>query len=169
MNVRKTGGRSELDTYADILRGVMYRTQSSCAASPGIGNGTTAGNLRTTAAVVPNVNGVPNASLASTDDLWDLSAETDTGAAEFRAYWLYVDNANAGSFVAGTAGTTEAAALQALPALDASKSIVGAYVAGVATDFNAAGGLDAQGTAFDRVPDGAAGVQVDTDITLVAS
>ena len=169
MNVRKTGGRSELDTYADILRGVMYRTQSSCAASPGIGNGTTAGNLRTTAAVVPKVNGVPNATLASTDDLWDLSAEVDTGAAEFRAYWLYVNAANAGSFVAGTAGTTEAEALQALPALDASKSIVGAFVAGVGTDFNLPLGLAGQGTIFDRVPDGASGVRVDTDVTLVAS
>ena len=168
ITVRKTGGREELDVYANMLRGLLHRVLNSCAALPVIGNGTTAGNLRTTAAVVPNVDGVPNASLASSDDFWDLSAEVDTGAAEFRAYWLYVSSANAASFVASPAATSEADALRALPVLDATKSILGVYVAGVATDFDDAGGLVAQGTVFDRVPDGASKVVIDTDITLVA-
>lgn len=168
MNVRTTGGPDHLDALANYLRGLAYRSLASCSADPGIGDGTTAGHLRTNAAVVPAVDGVPNATLASTDDLWDLSAEVDTAAATFRAYWLYVDGANAATFVAGSDSSSEVNALRSLPALDATKSIVGVYVAGAATDFNDAGGLDAQGSIFDRVPDGASKVAIDSDITLVA-
>jgi hypothetical protein len=169
MNVRRTGGRNELDIYSNVLRGLMYRLLSSCQVLPAIANGSTAGNLQTVAAVTPLVDGVPNASLVATDDLWDLSAETDTAAAKFRAYWLYVSAANAASFVAGSDMGTAADALRTLPLLNPALSIIGVYVAGVATDFDDAGGLAAQGTIHDRVPDGASKVEIDTDIVLVAT
>ena len=166
MIVRKTGGRTELDTYAKALRGLLYRLLHSIDLSAAVGDGTTNGQLRTTVAVVPSVDGIANASLASTDDFWDLSAEVDTAAAKFRAYWLYVSAANAASFAAGSDMDSEADALQALPALDTAQAILGVYVAGPVTDFTAA--LAAQGTISQRVPDGASGVLIDSDITLVA-
>ena len=169
MNVRKTGGRNELDIYRNSLRGLMYRLLNSLANPAIIANGTTAGNLRTTAtAIGPLIDGDPAANLVAQDDFWDLSAETDTAAGKFRAYWLYVDVALAATFVAsGSDRDTAQEALESLPDLDATKSILGVYVAGPATDFDDAGGLAAQGTIHDRVPDFAAKVRIDTDITLV--
>lgn len=121
---------------------------------PGIGNGTTAGNLRTNASVDHRIGGV-SFTKASTDDLWDLSGETDTAAAQYRAYWLLLDNAGAASFAASGVQSSVADALADLPALDGTKSVVGVYVAGPATDFDDAGGLAAQGTIYDGIPDGA--------------
>ena len=167
MNVRKTGGRTELDVYANCIRGLMYRLLHSIEKDAAILDGTTAGKLKTTVAVIPQIDGYANASLAGTDDFWDLSAETDTIAAQYRAYWLYVDGSNVASFVAGSNSDTEVDALRALPVLDASKAIIGVFVAGPATDFSLA--LIGQGTIFDRVPDGASKVEIDSDIIQVAA
>lgn len=153
--VRKTGGRSEINALWQLAASTNVLSHFSTPLSGVIGNGTTAGNLRTTATTEPHVAGIRNADLVSTDDFWDLSAETDTGAAEFRAYWLYVSTANAASFVAGAASPNELQALGALPDPDETKSILGVFVAGVATDFDDAGGLAAQGTIFDQPAPGA--------------
>ena len=153
--VRKTGGRSEINALWQLAAYTAVLSHFSTPLSGAIGNGTTAGNLRTTAITEPHVAGLRNADLASSDDFWDLSGETDTTATEFRAYWLYVDNANSASFVAGAASPNELQALGALPAHDETKSILGVFVAGVSTDFDDAGGLAAQGTIFDQPAPGA--------------
>ena len=162
--VRRTGGRTELNTYANMLRGMSYRLLHGSSVSVAVANGTTAGNLRTTVASVHKVAGITAAPVVSTDDYWDLSAEVDTGAAQYRAYWLYSD----GTFIASPNAESAADALAGLPALDDTLAIFGVYVAGLATDFDDAGGLAAQGTITNGVADGAAGVIVDSDITLVA-
>lgn len=152
--LRRTMGRGEFNAIIQILNGSFLRTSNAAKASAAIANGSTAGNLATVVAVDYAIAGlVPAAQLAIIDDHWDLTAETDTGAAEFRAYWLFQD----GTFQAGPNSDTEANAMNALGAPDTAKSIIGVYVAGVSTDWDDAGGLAAQGTIFNGVPDGAGG------------
>lgn len=139
---------------AGIVASLVAEMAFSIRVSGAIGNGTTAGNLRTTAASTYNIAGLQY-TLASTDDLWDLSGETDTTAGQFRAYWLYADAAGTTSIVAGANATSSALALGALPDPSDTLSIMGVYVAGAATDFNAAGGLAAQGTIYNGIPAGA--------------
>lgn len=122
------------------------------SASPAIANGTTAGRLRTTAAVTGKIAGVP-VTKASTDDLWNLSAQTATGAAVYRAFWLYIDGSGAASIGAGADAATAALALAALPTPAEDKCIFGVYVAGPSTTFTNA--LAAQGTIHNGIPSGA--------------
>lgn len=152
LTIRKTGRQDQQTQTLRVVASLMLFVGFVPTATATIGDGTTAGNLRTNAAVTPKIGGVDQASLISTDDLWDLSAEVDTIAATRRAYFLYSD----GTFDAGvdTIGT-DVEALQQLPAFDEAKSIVGVYVAGPATDFDDAGGLAAQGTISNQVPAGA--------------
>lgn len=140
--------------WAEIASTSM-RAHFSTYGAPAIGNGGTAGNLRTNASTIGRVAGV-EVTKASTDDLWDLSGETDTIAAQYRAYWLYVSAAGAGSFVAGPNAPTAAQALAALPAPAEDQCIVGVYVAGPTTDFDDAGGLAAQGDIYNGIAPGAA-------------
>ena len=152
--LRRTMGRGEFNAIIQVLNGALLRAGGSAKASAAIANGTTPGNLKTVVAVDYAIGGlVPAVQLAITDDLWDLSAETDTTATQFRSYWLYQD----GTFLASPNVESAVDALNSLPAPDTAKSIVGAYVAGVSTDFDAAGGLAAQGTIHNGVPDGAGG------------
>ena len=152
--LRRTMGRGEFDAVIQVLNGAILRAGGSTKASAAIANGTTAGNLKTVVAVDYAIAGlVPAAQLGIIDDHWDLSAETDTIAAQFRAYWLYQD----GTFLAGPNSDSEINAMNALGAPDVAKSVIGVYVAGVSTDFDDAGGLAAQGTIFNGVPDGAGG------------
>lgn len=155
LNLRRTGGRTELTA---LLAALNCRTLQQCFSThtdAGIGNGTTAGRLRTTASSSYTVAGMEY-SKASTDDLWDLSGETDTAAGMYRAYWLYLDSAGAASFVASNGDwDSAAAALADLPAVTETKSIIGVFVADPACDFDDAGGLAAQGTIYDGIPAGA--------------
>jgi len=116
-----------------------------------IADGTTDGKLKTVAAVDFAIAGALYTK-AATDDLWDLSAETDTTGAQYRAYWLYLDSSGTASIAAGTNAASAAAALAALPAITATKSVIGVYVAGLSTDFNGAAGLAAQGTIYNGMP-----------------
>lgn len=145
ISVRKTavGGRHELDRLVAIVNA------RALFGYPNIGDGSTAGRLRTNAAVPYRIGGLL-ASLASTNDLWDLHSETATSASNFRAYWLYQD----GTFTAGTTDeTTAAKALAALPDPNVAKAVIGVYVAGNSTNF--ANALAAQGTIYNGIPDGA--------------
>lgn len=151
--IRKTGKRSELDALWARHNSLLMLLSFGATSDPGIGNGGTAGNLRTTATSTYRVAGV-DASKAATDDLWDLSGETDTDASTYRAYWLYLDAAGTASFAAGSDATTAALALEGLPALVETKGIVGVYVADPSCDFDDAGGLAAQGTVYDGIPAG---------------
>lgn len=166
MDVRKTGGRNELDALWAQLTILTYFALFGTQDDAGIGNGTTAGNLRTTASADYKINGITYTK-ASTDDLWDLSAETDTAAATFRAYWLYLDSSGTASFAAGADKASEADAKLNLPALDTSKSVIGVFIAGAATDFDAVGGLAAQGTIVDGIPAGVPGAPDAADIVAL--
>ncbi|MEL6346886.1 MAG: hypothetical protein AAFV53_27485 [Myxococcota bacterium] len=152
--IRRTGRRDEQDGVAKAISSLILLLAFSTLSAPAIGNGTTAGTLRTNTSADFRISN-RQYTKASTDDLWDLSGETDTAAGTHRAYWLYLDAAGAASIAAGTDASSAALALQKLPDVDDTKSILGVYVAGPATDFNAAGGLAAQGTIYDGIPDGA--------------
>jgi hypothetical protein len=123
--VRITPGRSFTRSLWQEFLSLNLRTMFSTFGSGAIGNGTTAGRLRTTASVTGRVAGV-EVTKASTDDLWNLSAQTAT--------------------IAGP--------LAALPAPDETKCILGVYVANASTNFAAA--LAAQGTIYNGIPAGAA-------------
>lgn len=79
---------------------------------------------------------------AATDNFWDLSAEVDTAAAKYRAYYLLIDNGGNASFLAQSAADSSSAA-NALAALLADgpppedKCVVGVFVAGPSTDMSA--------------------------------
>ena len=150
---RRTSGRTELDAYWLELLCLRLLMMFGCTGSPAIGNGTTAGKLRTTATAAGRAAGV-DVSKASADDLWDLSAETDTIAAQYRAYWLYLNASGTASIVAGSNAASAALALAALPDPSATLAIWGVFVAGPSTDFNAGGGLAAQGTIYNGIPAG---------------
>ena len=153
-NIRRTGGRAELNAQWGVLNSLLMLLAFSTLSDPGIVNGTTAGNLQTSASADFRISNRVYTK-AATDDLWDLSGETDTAAGKYRAYWLYLDAAGAASFVASSSdGDSAAEALSLLPAHDDTKSILGVFVAGPATDFDDAGGLAAQGIIHDGIPAG---------------
>jgi hypothetical protein len=151
---RKIGGTAQ--SLLNVIVQHLNHLANCIYGLPAIGNGTTAGRLRTTAATAFKCDGKQK-SKASTDNLWNLSAETDTIAAEYRAYWLYVDASGTASIAAGSNAASEAAALAALPARSLTKAVFGVFIAGPETDFDDAGGLAAQGTIYDDVPAGATG------------
>jgi len=121
-----------------------------------IANGTTAGKLKTTSTVSFRVDGRVYTK-AATDDLWDLSALTDTIADQYRAYWLYVDATGTPTIEAGSNAASGALALAGLPVPSTSKSVFGVFLAGPSTDFNAGGGLTGQSGAvvYHGIPPGA--------------
>lgn len=165
-NQRKTGGRAELDALWNEVNGLVYG-QFSAKSSGGIGNGGTAGRLRTNASITFAIAGLQYTK-SSTDDLWNLSAQTDTTASQYRAFWLYLDSSGTASIGAGSNASTAALALKALPALTETKSVIGVFVAGPSTDFDAAGGLAAQGTIYNGVPAGVPNIStVPSPTTLV--
>lgn len=152
MKVRKTGGRDELDQLWAARNSLMMLTcLSVLGLAAAIGNGTTAGRLRTNASVDFRI-GAGRYTLASTDNAWNLSGQAATPAATYRAVWLLVDAAGATSIAAGTDQASVAAALRALPELDGTKAVAGVFVAGPATNF--ANALAAQGTIHNGIPDG---------------
>lgn len=116
-------------------------------------DGTTAGKIKTRADLEYVIKGKLYRK-AATDDLWDLSAETDTIAAKYRAYWLYLDASGVASIVQHTGADVASAALAiaALPAIVATKCPVGVYVAGPETDFNGVTGLDSYGDYHEGLP-----------------
>jgi hypothetical protein len=152
-NRRKTGGRAEMDQQWAVMNILTMLLCFSSLSASAIGNGTTAGRLRTTATTAFRI-GNKEYSKASTDDLWNLAAETNTIAAQYRAYWLYLDSSGAASIAAGSNAASAALALKALPNITVTKSVIGVYVAGPSTDFDAGGGLAAQGTIHNGIPDG---------------
>jgi hypothetical protein len=90
-------------------------------------------------------------SKAATDDLWDLTGLTDTGAAEFLAVRLYLDASGTATIAEGTPAASAAAAHAALPAVDDDKCQIGEYVAGNSCDFDGVAGLAAQGTIYNGI------------------
>ena len=146
--------RPELDFLHRLTQSLKLHLCNGTQITGAIGNGGTAGYLRTTASVNYKI-GQFQYTKASTDDLWNLSAQTDTTAGQYRAYWLYLDSSGTASIGAGSNASTAALALAALPVVTSTKSVIGVYVAGPSTDFNDAGGLAAQGTIHNGFPEGA--------------
>lgn len=136
---RKTSGRTEMDTYASTLNYLVIVAAWAVLETPSIGDGTTNGFARTTAAVDYKNQGL-RLNKASTDDFWDLTGEPAVSAGKFRAYWLMIDNVAAGAIIAGPERDTQLEALQALPVPDVAvilQSVAGTYVANPGTDFTA--------------------------------
>jgi hypothetical protein len=123
------------------------RYDNGLASWADVGDGSTAGTLRTSQIADYRIGGTLYRK-AATDDLWDLSGETDTDGSTYRAYYLYLDAAGTASIGAGTDAASAALALAALPSVPSAKSVCGVFVAGVSCDFDDAGGLEAQGTVY---------------------
>jgi hypothetical protein len=155
-----------VNTIADVAARVP-RIENEATSCAGLGSGSTAGKIATTIAISFRIAGALYAK-AITDDLWDLSAEVDTDGTHFRAYWLYLDVNGAATIAAGTDATSAPLALAALPALAASKAVVGVFVANVSCDFNGIAGLAAQGTLYNGWP-GALALAASTPAALTAS
>lgn len=150
----KYGTRHEFDQIWAGLALLTVVLLFSVSTQPTLANGTTAGRLRTSASASYRI-GQLSYTLGSTDDAWNLSAETNTTASQYRAYWLLVNSSGARSIAAGSNAATAELALRRLPELDGTKAVFGVYVAGPSTDFGGAGGLAAQGTIHTGVPAGA--------------
>lgn len=85
------------------------------------------------------VNGEP-LEKAATDNFWDLSAQTDTPALEYCAFYLLVNASGAASIQRASANAASAAAARAVLLADglppADKAVFGVFVAGPETDFS---------------------------------
>lgn len=143
--------RDEVVNLVADVAAVLAQFEHAAVGFANLANGTTAGKLKTQVDIDFRINGSLYAK-AATDDLWDLSAEVDTGAGVYRAYWLYLDSSGAASIAAGGDQASAAAAIGDLPALSDTKSVVGAFVASPSCDFNGAGGLSGQGTIYNGFP-----------------
>lgn len=141
--------------FGGVVPKIMRRYANACLTYPTIANGGTAGRLKTTSAVSFRIAGALYTK-AATDDLWNLSAETNTAALKYRGYLLLLDTSGTASFVAIATDVASAAlAVAGLEALiPADKCVIGAFIAGPETDFDAGGGLAAQGTIHQGLPSG---------------
>lgn len=149
--IRRTFDALEIDKHLQLIASLSLYLAVGTDGAGAIGNGGTAGRLRTTATTLFRIAGRVY-SKASTDDLWNLTAVTNLGAGQYQAHWLYLDSSGTATIGSGTVATSAAAALAALPALDGTKAVAGVYVAGPSTDYDAA--LAAQGTIYDGIPEG---------------
>lgn len=153
LSIRRTGGVDQLDA----IMGLLQAFANACLEYANIANGTTAGKLKTQATVAYRVDSQIY-SKANTDDLWTLSAIATMSANQYRAVTLYLDSSGTASIDSGTVVTnTDAtagklAALAACPAIPATKTIVGVFVAGPSTNF--ANALTSQGTLYHGIPTG---------------
>lgn len=167
-NIRKTWPFPEITTaFAELVKAITDYTgirtalialaadfdllTANAATAVYLVDGTTDGKIATDGPSWFRINGQLYIK-QTTDDLWDLSAETDTTGAQYRAYWLYLDASGTATIAAGTNAASSAAAVTALPAVAADKAVMGVYIAGPSTDFNGAAGLAAQGTLVLGVP-----------------
>lgn len=117
--------------------------------SGAIGDGGTNGRLRTTAAISFRIGGALYTK-ASTDDLWNLSALTTLGAAEYQATYLYLDSGGTATIASGTAAASAAAAYAALPKITSTKAVIGVFLASPLCNY--ANALAAQGVITNGLP-----------------
>ena len=138
-----------IDKLYDDVYAMLYRREHEALTFASIGNGTTAGRLRTNAAVTYCIGGALYTK-ASTDDLWNLSGQTATTGAQFRAILLCLDASGTASIEAADNAATLNAAVAALGSVTATKAVIGVYVAGLSTNF--ANALASQGTIYNGWP-----------------
>lgn len=152
-NIRRTGGTDMWDAIVAHLQAFA----NACLTYANIANGTTAGKLKTQATISYKVDSQVY-SKANTDDLWTLSAIATMSANQYRAVTLYLDASGTASIDSGTVVTNtdstagKLAALALCPAIPATKSIIGVFVAGPSTNF--ANALTSQGTLYHGIPTG---------------
>lgn len=159
--VNKVSGRpmeGQRGSLEEILRVQVNRlirlTQNRLLGNPGVGNGGTAGNARTTANFSYTINGQVYDEVAA-DDFWDLSGETDLTAGQYQAVILCIDNAGAASYIMCDVKTTAALAMAEVPKnIPADKCIVGIFVSDPSMDWDS-GGLATTGTFYDGLAEGA--------------
>lgn len=151
--IRRTSGRDETSQMWQVIQSLCLLVGFSTFDGAGIAGATTAGKLKTANAVSFRIGGQSHAK-AATDDLWDLSGEPDTGEDEYRAYWLLLEEDGTAIIDAGEEAASEAEALLVLPPLNDDAAVIGVFVAGPECDFDDAGGLAAQGTVYDGIPEG---------------
>lgn len=137
-----------------VVKRLLYLLNSSHSCGL-VQAGTTAGKAKTVNAVSFRVDGALY-NKAATDDLWDFTAQAGLGAGVYKAFWLLLSTAGVASIVSGASASSAADALASLVSTqipDATKSIIGCYVAGSAgsTSFTSALGGGA-GTFYDGVP-----------------
>lgn len=140
--VRKTGGRDELDAIITLTNALVVdmaakilRDDNGVVGSAALAAGTTNGKIKSVNATDFKVAG-QLFSKGATDDEWNLSAQSSTDGTHYRAFWLYRATNGTASIAAGADTLTSAAlAIAALPALDATKSVIGVYVAAPSTNF----------------------------------
>lgn len=140
---------AETNDIATAINALSASINYAARTYPQIGDGGTNGRLRTNAAASFAVAGALYTK-ASTDDLWNLSAQTSTTSGQYRAIVLYLDASGTATIGAGSNATSAAAALLAIPSTPTTKSVIGIYVAGPSTNFSNA--LAAQGTIYNGLP-----------------
>jgi hypothetical protein len=168
--IRRTDQLADLAALRAAMLVAIDRVNADVLDNGGLVDGSTDGKLQTANAISYRIAGRLY-SKAATDDLFDLTSETDTAADKYRAYQLYLDAAGTASVVAqsGDDSDSEAEAIAALPAEDAAKAMVGVYVAGLSCDFDGAAGLAAQGTIINGRPSAAsdpAALVTTTDVSI---
>ena len=147
-------GRAALNnligTDVPLLRKAVQNRLLPVTVCPAIGQGTTAGKLRTNAAITYSVAGLAYKK-ASTDDAWACGALGTTAAGEYKALPLYINGAGTISLGTLTAAAASDVLAQALiDAVPAAMCRVGFFVMGPSGNF--ANALNAQGTSYDGSP-----------------
>lgn len=141
-------------TVTDLTAQVGYLSKllaNGVVGYANIANGTTAGKLKSQNTTGFRVDGVVYTKNA-TDDLWDLTGIATMSTGQYRAVTLYLDASGTATIDTGTVAASAALALAACPAIPATKSIIGVFVAGPSTNFGSA--LTSQGTLYHGVPPG---------------
>lgn len=123
--------------------------QNSAVTNPALANGATAGKLKTANDADYRIAGALYTK-AATEDLFDLTGQTNTGVGEYLAVGLDLNAAGTASLAVGAVSADADEALDTLPAVDPAKARIGVYIAGPSTNFAAA--LAAQGTIINGSP-----------------
>ena len=147
-SIRRTWGRiTELDRALRALNWGVWAFLFGSVGSAKLAAGTTAGKIKTVAAIDFRIGG-RLFTKAATDDLWDFTGETTLGSGVYKAAILYTLTA---------AATSAALALRAVGDLTlggyvSTKSVIGVYVSTAAQNW-ASGGLG--GTYYNGIPEAA--------------
>jgi len=117
--------------------------------NPAVADGTTDGKVQNANSVDYKVGG-GLFTKAGTDDLWDLTGETDTAGGQYRAYSLELDDSGTATFQASGNEASAGDALAGLP--NPSESRIAVFIADPACDFDGAA-LSGQGNYYNGWPD----------------
>uniref|UniRef100_A0A6M3INW5 Uncharacterized protein n=2 Tax=viral metagenome TaxID=1070528 RepID=A0A6M3INW5_9ZZZZ len=157
------GGLAGQGTYYQSPPEVTVMADAVVAGTSILSDGSTAGKIKLAAGISYKNDG-QSYSKALTDDFWDLSAETDTTAVQYRAYLLCIDGGVASVVSGGNAASAALAIAAAKLLIPESKCVVGLYVADPSTDFDGGAGLDSFGTYYDSQTEAMAIAEIEQSI-----